>query len=151
MKYTAVLLTFLLTACMNPNDAFFQNRPYKMLTAKLNGSNAIFHYGYPQKPNHDLFVEQVRMPDAYRVSFERDWIAKEQGYRKNDCILEKAQSGDVTYYTCDAEKEFNGIRFVIYVVNMKNDKGYVKVYRSMNKPNQEELSKLVADLNKFYP
>lgn len=38
-----------------------------------------------------------------------------------------------------------------YVVNMKNDKGYVKVYRGMNKPNQEELTKLVADLNKFYP
>lgn len=34
---------------------------------------------------------------------------------------------------------------------MKNDKGYVKVYRGMNKPNQEELTKLVADLNKFYP
>lgn len=151
MKYTAALLTFLLTACMNPNDAFFQNRRYQMLEAQLNGSNAIFHYGYSQNPDHDLLVDQVRVPDAYRASFERDWIAKEQGYRKNDCVLKKAESGGVTYYTCDAEKGFNGTRFVIYVVNIKNDKGYVKVYRSMNKPNQEELTKLVADLNKFYP
>lgn len=117
----------------------------------MNGSNAIFHYGYSQNPDHDLLVDQVRVPDAYRASFERDWIAKEQGYRKNDCVLEKAESGGVTYYTCDAEKGLNGIRFIIYVVNIKNDKGYVKVYRSMNKPNQEELTKLVADLNKFYP
>ncbi|AZG69241.1 TPA: hypothetical protein WN616_000335 [Neisseria gonorrhoeae] len=103
MKYTAALLTFLLTACMNPNDAFFQNRHYQMPEAQLNGSNAVFHYGYSQNPDHDLLVDQVRVPDAYRASFARDWIAKEQGYR------------------------------------------------GMNKPNQEELTKLVADLNKFYP
>lgn len=151
MKYTAVLFAFLLTACMNPNDAFFQNQRYKMLRAELNGSNALFNYGYPKKPDHDLLVDQVRVPPAHRAAFERDWIAKEQGYRKNDCILKKAESKGVTYYTCDAEKGFNGVRFVVYVVNMKNDKGYVKIYRSMNKPNQEELTKLVADLNKFYP
>lgn len=151
MKYAVALFALLLAACMNPNDAFFQNQRYKMLRAELSGSGALFNYGYPKKPDHDLLVNQVRVPADRRAAFEQDWIAKEQGYRKNDCTLQKAESNGITYYTCDAKKGFNGVHFVVYVVNMKNDKGYVKIYRSMNKPNQEELAKLVANLNKFYP
>lgn len=151
MKYTAALPALLLAACMNPNDAFFQGHRYKMLRAELTGQDAVFQYGYPKKPDHDLMVNQVRVPPQHRASFEREWIEKECKYRQKDCTLQQAQSKGMTYYTCDAAKGFNGVRFVVYVVNMKADKAYVKVYRGMKKPEPEALDKLVAALHRFYP
>lgn len=151
MKYIAAVCAFFLAACMNPNDVFFQSHRYKMLQAEMTGQDAVFNYGDAKKPDHDLLVNQVRISEANRAAFEKEWIAKEQGYRKKDCTLQKVESNGVTYYICDAKKGFNGIHFVVYVVNVKADKGYVKIYRSMNKPTREELTKLVADLDKLYP
>ncbi|MBF0803488.1 MULTISPECIES: hypothetical protein [unclassified Neisseria] len=152
MKYVGAFLALLSAACMNPNDAFFQNHRYKMIQAELGGGGAVFRYGYPKKPDHDLLVNRIRVPAAQQAGVIKEWFVKEQGYRKHDCTLQKAQSNGITYYTCDAEKGFKGVHFVVYVANVKADSVYIKVYRSINKPpTGAELEKLVTDLNQFYP
>lgn len=129
-------------------QSIFQGKLYELLEAEVSYSMASFQYVPYDRSNNVIFVERYNLPAEQIDHFIQDWYAKEMAYRKNDCVLQYKVARNVPYATCDFK---NGTRYVIYLLDVKDNRGFARAYISAQKQSDTKEKEIVNDLAKFYP
>lgn len=140
-----------LTACANSNDQTFNGKRYELAETELSAGRALLQYlPYDRSLTpHILFVERLHLGNMENAEQAVSaWYKKETQYRENDCKLVFKFFQNINYATCDFK---SGYKYVVYVVNPKNEKLFAKVYINSKPLTENEQQNIAKELFKFYP
>ncbi len=110
------------------NTQSFNGERYKIAVAELGANRApsTVYFQNTNNPLQNIIIERSSLTAISHnaMSFTKDWLAKEQVFRTNDCQLSYKTYQDINYATCQIPRKNSSI---IYVINSIGDNGYARV------------------------
>lgn len=115
----------LLSACAGTPNQKINGQTYKAQASELSANRSLTRYQNAKQLQHNLFVEQQRLPSNQTDTFIVGWLLKEQAYRQQDCTIQAKQVAEIEYFEC---RFTNQQAHVLYVLETTKNTGIAKVF-----------------------